>query len=146
MDNQYGLILDENFITSTCVPQCPLECNRTIYKAFVSSCEIIGDFYYDYIQSNANLLSDFVERNLTIESAKDSFTFALLYYNSNSYTLSTETPSMDVVTLLATIGGTLGLFLGVSLMHMCELVDVLIQIVFIKAKFNKIAHSPPLKE
>ena len=55
-------------------------------------------------------------------------------------------PSMDVVTLLATIGGTLGLFLGISLMHMCELVDVLIQIVFIKAKFNKIPYSPPLKE
>jgi hypothetical protein len=67
MDNQYELILDENFITSTCVPQCPLECNRTAYKAFISSCEIIGDFYYDYIKSNANLLSDFVERNLTIE-------------------------------------------------------------------------------
>jgi hypothetical protein len=43
--------------------------------------------------------------------------------------LLTETPSMDVVALLANIGGTMGLFLGMSLLHVCELAEVFIELV-----------------
>jgi hypothetical protein len=117
---------------------CPLECNRTRFKAFLSSYEVIGDFYYDYIRSNANLSSDFVRTNLTIDTAKESFTFTLLFYESMSYTLVTESPTMDVVSLMANIGGTLGLFLGVSLLHVCEIVDVIIQVILIKSNLNKV--------
>ena len=39
---------------------------------------------------------------------------------------------MDIVALLANIGGTLGLFLGVSLLHFCEPIEVLIGIYFIR--------------
>ena len=44
---------------------------------------------------------------------------------------------MDLVGLLANIGGTLGLFLGISLIHICELFDVLINILFIKMNQRK---------
>ena len=139
MSNQYTIMLEKNYITSTCVSMCPLECNRTSFKPFMSSCETIGNLYYDYLQSNANLSADFVYTNITYNTAKNSFSFPLIYYESNSYTLSTEAPSMDVVALLANIGGTMGLFLGISLIHVCEVIDILIQIFFIKAASNKVS-------
>ena len=73
---------------------------------------------------------------LTIETAIDSFTSIAFYYRSNSYTLSTESPSMDIVSLLANIGGTLGLFLGISLIQIFEIADVLLQIILMKTTFK----------
>jgi hypothetical protein len=137
MGDKYLSLLSSNYLALNCLGSCPLECNRTRFKAFLSSYDVIGDFFYDYIQSNANLLSDYVKANLTIATAKDSFTFTLVYYESMSYTLVTETPTMDLVALLANIGGTLGLFLGVSLLHVCEVIDVIIQIFLIKTNLIK---------
>jgi len=138
MGDKYLSLLNSNYLTLNCVENnCPLECNRTRFKTFMSSYDVIGDFYYDFIKSNANLLSDYVKANLTIATAKDSFTFTLVYYESMSYTLVTESPTMDVVSLLANLGGTLGLFLGVSLLHVCEIVDVIIEVILIKTNLNK---------
>ena len=39
---------------------------------------------------------------------------------------------MNFVSLLANIGGNLGLFLGVSVFSLCEIVEIFIEIFFIK--------------
>ena len=138
MKNKYSSLFNSTYLALNCVENnCPLECNRTRFIPFVTSYDVIGDFYYDYIRTNGNLSSHFVKRNLTTTTAKDSFTFTLVYYESMSYTIVTETPSMDLVALLANIGGTLGLFLGVSLLHVCEVLDVVIQIFLIKTNLAK---------
>jgi hypothetical protein len=46
----------------------------------------------------------------------------------------TESPQMDIIALLASIGGNLGLFLGVSVFSLCELIVVFMEIYFIRAK------------
>jgi len=46
---------------------------------------------------------------------------------------------MDFVALIAAIGGNLGLFLGVSAFSLCEMIQVVIEIYFIK--FSKIKHN-----
>ena len=128
MYNQYSSIYESNYFSTVCVPLCPLECNKTILKTSSSSfIDLSGDFYYDFIKSKPSLLSDFVTTPLTVESAKNSFTSMTFYYRTNSYKVTTESPSMDIVSLLANIGGTLGLFLGISLIQICELVEILVQ-------------------
>ena len=77
-------------------------------------------------------MTDFNQSEVTPDEAKQNFVYLYLCYNSLSYTRSTETPVMDVVSLMANIGGTLGLFLGLSMLHVCELMDVLIEYVFFK--------------
>ena len=144
MSNQYTFIFERNYITSTCVPLCPLECKRTIIRTSSwSSVSLSSELYYDFIQTKPNLKSHFVNTPLTIETALNSFTAMTFYYRSNSYTISTESPSMDIVSLLANIGGTLGLFLGISLIQIFEIVDVIIQTIFVKisCKNNKIEKS-----
>jgi len=66
--------------------------------------------------------------------ARRNFVNVNLFYNSLAYTLSEETPSLDVVGLLANIGGTMGLFLGISLLHVCELAEAFIELGFLIAE------------
>ena len=93
----------------------------------MSSTELIGDLYANYLKENAKLKNDFVTKEINAETAKHSFSSFQLFYKTNSYTLSTEAPSMDVVSLLANIGGTLGLCLGVSLLHFAELLEIIME-------------------
>jgi hypothetical protein len=120
-----------SFFGSQCLSICPLECNQTLYSTSISSIELMGNLYADFINSKPNLLVDFGGRSVSAETARRNFVYIDLYYDTLAYTLSTETPSMDVVALLANIGGTMGLFLGVSLLHVCELVEAFIELGFL---------------
>jgi hypothetical protein len=55
-----------------------------------------------------------------------------VYYNSLTYTLSTESQLRDVVSLLAYVGGIVSLFLGVSFFSIFEVIEVLLNIYYIK--------------
>ena len=78
---------------------------------------------------------DFVNRSIDANAARESIAYVNVFYSSLSYTSTTETPQVNFVSLLASIGGNLGLFLGVSVFSLCEIVEVVIEIYFIlKAK------------
>ena len=100
----------------------------------MSSVELMGNLYADFINSKPNLRIDFNGRPVNAEVARRNFVSVDLFYDTLAYTLSTETPSMDVVALLANIGGTMGLFLGVSLLHVCEIGDVIIEYVLFRLR------------
>ena len=137
METRYDLLINDNFLKRVCIHKCPLECNSTEFTSSLTSVELIGDLFADFLNSEMrnNLYLDFESsRPIDAEIAKKSFVSFQLYYSTNSFTLSRETPSMDIVSLLANIGGTLGLFLGVSLLHFCELIEVLIEIYFLRTK------------
>ena len=118
------------FYSDICLPLCPLECSQTFYKTSLSSIFLPGDPYVNLIQ-NSNLSSDFIHRTINAATAEKSIINANIFYDSLSYKESTESPQMDIVSLLASIGGNLGLFLGVSVFSLCEIVEVIIEIYFI---------------
>ena len=126
-----------NFIHSYCLTLCPLECNQSDIKVTSSFSQLNGDKYLAVIKEKNKLMKDFVERKVDATSARESIVKLKIYYDSLSYTISTESPKMDVVALLSNIGGNLGLFLGVSLISVCELIEALIQILItFKSKKN----------
>ena len=92
----------------------------------------MGDDFADYIKNNKNLSSDFIRTTISPTTAANSVVKVNIFYDSMSYELSTESPKMDIVSLLASIGGNLGLFLGVSVFSLCELIEVAIEIYFVK--------------
>ena len=109
------------------------ECNHTEYRATLSYSQLSGEFYADVInQKKDSLLEDFTSRPVNEVKAHESFVSVNIYYDSISYTVSNESPQMDIVALIAAIGGNLGLFLGVSVFSICELIQVIIEIFFIK--------------
>ena len=96
--------------------------------------ELSGDTYLDIIHERKSLRQDFETANLTAEKARKSFATLNVYYDSLTFTEMTESPKMDIIALLASIGGNLGLFLGVSVFSLFEVFQALIEIYLIKAK------------
>ena len=89
------------------------------------------------IKNNSHLTSDFINRPIDSTQAEKSFIRLNIFYDSLSYTLTTESPQMDWVTLLGSIGGNLGLFLGISVFSLCEIVQVFIEIIIIMKNSKK---------
>jgi len=48
---------------------------------------------------------------------------------------------MTIMSILAEIGGNLGLFLGVSLFSICELIEVLMEIWYLRLKKSGAGHK-----
>ena len=128
-----SVYINQTYIPEHCLPLCPLECNKTVYTTRVSSLVLTGGEYYTGLaETNPNISADFVSRPVNEARAIQSFLAVYVFYDSLSYTQSIEAPQMDLVALLASMGGNLGLFLGVSVFSLGELVQVAIEIFFIK--------------
>jgi len=129
-------ILERNVKIDVCLPLCPLECNQTLYKTSISSYQLFQNSYISTIKNNPNLASDFINRTIDASNIEKSFLTVNIFYDSLSYTLTTESPQIDFVSLLGSIGGNLGLFLGVNIFSLCEIIEVVIEILFITKRNN----------
>ena len=134
LENVTNHAINKNgFISQYCLEYCPLECNYTLINGEISVIQSLDNWHWvDMIKENTKLKSDFVYSGIDLKSAKESIVKLNIYYETLSYKLSNESPQMDIVSLMADIGGTLGLFMGVSVFSLCEIVVVLIEIYFIK--------------
>ena len=120
------------------MPLCPLECNQSLFKGSISSYQLIGEQFKSNILNNSNLISDFFKRELDSMTIKESFINVNIFYSSLSFILTTESPQMNWISLLGSIGGNLSLFLGVSLFSLCEFVEAAIEIFFILKTGKKV--------
>lgn len=61
-----------------------------------------------------------------------------ILYADIGYTKISEQPSLTVIDLISNIGGTLGLFIGISMLSVFEITEILIRIgsIVIKEKYN----------
>ena len=107
LDEVYKEFLSENLI-SNCMPNCPLECHESYFKTSLS--------FSKFDKSDENLLK------------------LNIYYDELSYTVINEAISLSIFEVLSNIGGTLGLFLGLSLLSFVEVIEVLINVIFILKK------------
>jgi hypothetical protein len=122
-------LLTQNYYNEACSKVCPLECNQTLYKTSTTQVQLVGNRFMNRIRRNLNLAADFINRTLNdTNTIEKSVVTVKLFYGSLSYTLTSESPQMDLVSLLASIGGNLSLFLGVSAFSLFEIVTVLIEI------------------
>jgi len=127
----YGDNFNPTFINKYCFHSCPLKCDQILYKTSLSFSFFNSLTYISSIQSNSNLSKDFINRTIDATTAKESIVNVNIFYDSLSYTLNTESPQMDAVSLLGSIGGNLGLFLVVSFFSISEIIEVILEIFFI---------------
>ena len=120
------------FINKNCISVCPLECTQRVYKTSISFSQFNGNsILTSQIMNNSQLVSDFIKRTLDSSvTIRESFVNIWVYYQSLSYTESSESTQMDIVSLLASIGGNMGLFLGVSFFSLFEIVELAIEIYY----------------
>ena len=131
ISNQYL----ENESLKECLEECPLECESVSYDSQISSLEYPSIQFY-YILRNDNAIYktyvDFFNVDWsTYESFKSSFLSLNVFYPDLQYTKITSTPKFTTIDLISQIGGSLGMFVGFSLFHFIELIEILFLICYI---------------
>ena len=86
-----------------------------------------GNGYAFVVNQTPVLSSDFTTTPITEASASSKFVHLFAFYDSHTFTTSEDSPSMDIVAFLGNIGGTLGLFLGISVLSVCDLIHVIVE-------------------
>ena len=119
--------------TKQCSHLCPVECDSnhyTVKKQAVS-----------YLPSGEKLIelrewlkvknkdSDLSDRKLISKIMYMNF-----FYENLKYTSITQIPKMIFSDLVSNVGGTLGLFLGISLLSFIEVLEFFIEIIFISSE------------
>jgi hypothetical protein len=114
------------------MPQCPLECKRTDYKASIS----MNGYPTIPYENTLTASSDLYSASTFSQSLRYNILKVNIYYDSLSYTKINEEPAIDTITLVSNIGGSMGLMLGVSFATMVEFFELLLKffLVFIRHK------------
>ncbi|XP_021361147.1 amiloride-sensitive sodium channel subunit beta-2-like [Mizuhopecten yessoensis] len=78
--------------------------------------------------------NDSKEADVTV--ARDNFLRTVIYFEDINYEAITESPLYDEFQFLANIGGTLGLFLGASVLSAVEIIQLFIEIfIYLRGRF-----------
>lgn len=128
------------FNTSECVKLCPHECSSRKYDVSVSYADFPSRTVMDILMREIDYFKWAFQLKKTanssasfdsLELARTSLVSLSIYYDDIRYTSITESPSITFVDLIASIGGTLGLFIGISLLSFVEVIELLLEIVLI---------------
>ena len=116
-----------------CAKMCPLECNSMEYDYSLSTSEFATQGFYEIIKKDAYYNHKYFrnESNLTYELFKERSLSVNIYFSELKYLVMTQSIKMTFEDFLASIGGILGLLIGMSFMSLLEILELLAEILFI---------------
>lgn len=128
------------FNLTDCLDSCPHECRAESYDLSTSYSEYPSRVYFDKLRRgvlaplfsiNSSSLSHQQQNDneelFQLKMARRSLTRVFVYFDEIKYTQITETPTMCFVDLVANVGGTMGLFIGISLLSFVELIELFLE-------------------
>jgi hypothetical protein len=131
-------------VKKVCQNECPLECNSVDYATSVSYASYPSKVYGSILAKNPQLQAKFISGSnasaIDFNDLKETLVAFNVYYDDLSYKSFIELEKTSLVDLVASIGGTLGLFLGMSFLSFVELIDLLFLIGLTLVEF-KCKHS-----
>lgn len=106
-----------------CLDRCPIECESLHFYTRVSAAKFPSQPYSEILNSIKEK-TPFKDHELNEES-----TAALnIYFKRDASTRIKERPHLNLELFVSNLGGILGLFIGISLLSCCELVELLMEI------------------
>jgi hypothetical protein len=109
---------------------CPLECTSSLYDVSYFSKKYPPITRLNDLKKNEVITSKFMNSSIVSdEDIVSSVVKLQIYYDKMSYRLLKEVPKVSELSLISNIGGTMGLFLGISLLTLLELLEILIVII-----------------
>jgi hypothetical protein len=108
-----------------CLKSCPKECDYIRYDTTISNTKYPAKGYFEFMEGYYNGSFDSKIENGSLQA--NSILAVSVFYTSSSYTKITEVPSLAFYDLLPNIGGTMGLFLGISVLSFVEIVEIIIE-------------------
>ena len=106
----------------------PLECKTVSYGYSISTSSFPSPAFVKYLNKLTDFRARFPNHTIDYDFVKKNFAFVNLYYDEIKYTLMEESPAMEIMDLIANVGGTLGLFLGVSFLSFAEVAELIFEI------------------
>jgi len=120
-----------------CSQFCPFECDSMSLKISPTS--------FDYPQNgsvNSERDSNLSRSFNSYSEIKKNYIEFIVYYSSLQYTTISESPKTQLSDLISNIGGTLGLFIGISFLSFVEIFEIIIEIgIILFSKKNKIIQT-----
>lgn len=114
--------------TPICEDFCPFECEKTNFDQEISYSGFPSrNYYYDSIHTKKSYWEG-IFCSTTYNTFKNSIVPVSIYFDELTITTIKETVSLSFVGLVANIGGTLGLFIGVSMLTFTEVLVLLIDV------------------
>ena len=111
---------------STCLDQCPIECEETAFSAGVTSLQFPTVTYSEVLSYNENVSSYFDDTrgNNQINLIKASVLSINVYYKYDTFMEVREQPEALWIDFMSTIGGAVGVCLGISILSFVELIEI----------------------
>ena len=117
---------------------CPLECESISFGITKAASRYPSVSYGKDMVKTERVKSLFNNRtNISIEELRENVLSLNIYYEYLRQTEITENKSISWDGLVASIGGTFGLFLGISFLSFIELIDLFLQIMIFLFKKNE---------
>lgn len=117
-------------LTNKCYTQCPLECDSIQYRTYQTN---LGSISVKYIN----------KYKIDVSLNKLDEMYLIAVYNSRTvYTLINQIPKMTLFELVSSVGGTLGLFVGLSFFPLVEIIEIILELIgdfLVKTKRNNVA-------
>ena len=124
-----------NDFKNICNINCPIECEQQTFSTEISLSDYPSVWYANTLINSSLFLNSTVYQwnpansEWNYDLLKKSLLKINVYYKDLAYTKIIETPALTIDSIIAFIGGNLGLFLGMSLLTLIEAIDFLFYIV-----------------
>lgn len=126
-----------------CGGQCPLECDLALFNLYTSFADYPSELYAGSLMNNPVILKKFAANpsKLTYDTLKQNLVQLSIFYGDLGYEQYDEIEAMSWMDLISNIGGTLGLFIGMSFLSFVEIVDIVLQIILNRNSSNSVSPS-----
>jgi hypothetical protein len=126
--NEEYLKYTKDNMNKKCTMHCPLECDEITYDYTLSSSDYPTEHVYDILKGDIHVSR---VSNLTYSKFKERSLMVNIFYSQLNYLAITQVKKFQFMDLLASIGGLLGFFVGMSLLSFIELAEILMEIIMI---------------
>lgn len=114
-----------------CNEPCPLECNSLHFYYEQSSLSFPTTYHAKHLQQNI------LQATKSLQEVKESMASVRIHYETLDYKLITEERAISFTSLLASVGGVLGLFLGMSWLSFIEIFEIVYEIALTLLHYKK---------
>jgi hypothetical protein len=123
-------------VAEKCSDVCPKECKSVVYTLTFSTSSYPTRAYYENLAMQSKILSKFNGVKPSYEELKSRMASVAVYYDELGYTRIVETEKVLLIDLISSVGGQLGLFVGISFLSCAEIFDLMVNLIFIFIKHS----------
>ena len=129
----YRNYLNENK-RDECLLLCPMECVTIEYSVTSTIIDYPSKPYASLITNNKYLRTKF--NDFQMINLEKCLLKLNIYFETLDYEIISEIQALNIVSLLSNIGGTIGLFLGGSILSFVEFLEIFLEFLFVLCDYS----------